>query len=180
MPRNDSTALRSDSSENLASSQSPQKATSNASRRRRAPPRAVTRTVFIASGGSSPRKPTSRSRNEKSKVEKSRETPPPLVTREEIHSALTRGTRSSASYIFDVTASFFSLIKRFLAFFLFIYVLALIINALSASIRAVISPICYIPIISSSQLCRWQFYDVGSGKEPQQYVDYCTLYLECG
>ncbi|KAL5486109.1 hypothetical protein ACEPAI_7153 [Sanghuangporus weigelae] len=168
-------ARRIDSSESLASSQAPSKSASNTPRRRRVAPRATTRTVFVASSGISPRKQAARPRTEKPKVEKpSREPPPPLVTKDEIHSALTRGTRSSASYIFDVTASFFSLIKRFLAFFLFIWVVALIINALSASIRSVLSPVCSIPIISNSPLCKWQSYGIESTKEPQ-HAEYPQL-----
>ncbi|OCB90077.1 hypothetical protein A7U60_g2741 [Sanghuangporus baumii] len=167
-------ARRVDSSESLASSQAPSRSASNTPRRRRVAPRATTRTVYVASSGTSPRKQAARPRNEKSKVEKPSRDPPQLVTKDEIHSALTRGTRSSASYIFDVTASFFYLIKRFLAFFLFIWVVALITNALSASIRSVLSPVCYIPVISSSPLCKWQSYGMESSKEPQ-HAEYPQL-----
>ena len=161
----DLTAHQVGSSEKLASLQAAPRQNPGSLRKRRPGQKAVTKTVFVASNGASPRKPVSRP--------KPAQTPrptPPLVSREEVQIALTHGTRSSAKYVYDVTTRAFSLLKWPLAVLLVLWAVALILNVLSASVRTAFSPLCGIPGISRFELCRWRHYQYESGREPQQLV----------
>lgn len=140
----------------LESSTFPPRAQSNAPRKRRAAPKGGSKTIYLAA---SPRKSTPRPRRAPSPSPTPYPAPvvPPvaktLVSEEELHAALSHGARSSAFYLRDVGSFFFFLLKRPLSLFLALWVIAMILNMLSAQIRLVLGPLCIIPGISRSPLC---------------------------
>lgn len=79
--------------------------------------------------------------------------PPPVVTTEELQHAAVHGTRFVVVYVFQVVSTAIKFLKWPLALFLVVYLLALVLNQLSASIHAVFSPLCILPGISSTSLC---------------------------
>jgi len=111
-----------------------------------------TRAVYIASNPPKRLATPQKQRQSVSVISK----PVPLPhtrSKEEIEAALWKGACSAAVYAFDVLSSFFFLMKKPLAIFLAVWVLAVTLNALSNQMRTVFAPLCIFPGISSSWLC---------------------------
>lgn len=114
--------------------------------------RVGTRTVYIAAA--SPKKLGTPQRQRPAVSQISRPISPPATRNtNEIEAALWKGARSGLFYAFDVLSSFFFLMKKPLAVFLVVWVLAATLTALSNQLRMVFAPLCIFPGISSSWLC---------------------------
>ncbi|EJD06844.1 uncharacterized protein FOMMEDRAFT_76006 [Fomitiporia mediterranea MF3/22] len=147
----------------MASLQTAHRSTPGTPRKRRQGQRTVTRTIYIATNGASPRKPPPRTKASSA----TRLPGPPLVSGEEIHTAFTHGTRSSAKYIYDVVTSTLSLLKWPLVLLLTMWTITIIISALSATVRSAFSPLCVIPGVSRFDICATRKLQTGNIKEPQ-------------
>jgi len=115
--------------------------------------RVGTRTVYIAS--TSPKKLSTPQRPPRPSVSHiSRPVSPPATrSKDEIEAVLWKGARSGTIYVLDVLSSFFFLMKKPLAAFLAVWVLAVTLNALSNHLRMVFAPLCIFPGVSRSWLC---------------------------
>jgi len=97
-----------------------------------------------------------------------REETPTLVDREQMQRAFLSGASATASYIVDVLATAFWLLKKPLGVLAFVVVLALLSGYVADKVRFVLSPLCIIPGISSSMLCvRPASTPSSTGKKPQ-------------
>lgn len=127
----------------LSGRASPTPSISNSSSRKRRGGSA-TRTVYVAS----PRRATTQLRPKP--VQRKTQ---PIVSEDEMHAAMTQGVRLSAVYAYDVFGTFFRYLKKPLSILLVIWTIAIILNSLSASIKSVFSPLCFLPGLSRSPLC---------------------------
>lgn len=78
----------------------------------------------------------------------------PIASMEEVQSALNSSVRSTLVYIQQIASSFFYLLKRPLSIILVLWVIAVILNTLSESLRAAFSPFCSLPFASRTPICK--------------------------
>ncbi|TDL25382.1 hypothetical protein BD410DRAFT_637531 [Rickenella mellea] len=122
----------------------PSNSVQNATPRKRRP---GMKTIFVAT---SPRKtyPSPRPRPQFSEHES-------FFTQEEVEVAVKQGVRSTAFYSFDVLSTSISWLKKPLSTFIVLWLIAMILNSLSATFKAAFAPLCIIPGISRSPLCQF-------------------------
>ncbi len=80
--------------------------------------------------------------------------PPPIVTKEELQNAATRGARFTAIYVVDVVGRGIRWLRYPLSILLAVYMIALILNQISSFFYTVFQPLCIIPGISGTYLCK--------------------------
>ncbi|TFK40184.1 hypothetical protein BDQ12DRAFT_648526 [Crucibulum laeve] len=145
--------------------------------------RPLHKTTYIAGG--SPRKQTSIPPSSKRSIASKQVTPsitPPLnptipaapaITKEEVMNGAAHGAVFTIHYIFDIVATSIHLLRKPLSLLLFVWLLALIISRISQTLRGAFAPLCIIPGISSSSLCR---IDVPSdGRRTPKWADYPSM-----
>ncbi|KAI0789916.1 hypothetical protein C8Q75DRAFT_717561 [Abortiporus biennis] len=92
------------------------------------------------------------------------------VDSERIKGAFKEGASNSYHYALDVLGTSFWLLKRPLALFVFLCILGLLFNRLSRLLKPVLAPVCWIPGISSSALCRFP-----DSRNLPKWADYSKL-----
>ncbi|RDX57103.1 hypothetical protein OH76DRAFT_1334526 [Lentinus brumalis] len=95
------------------------------------------------------------------------------VDREQVRIALKQGAASSVRYFGSVVTDALRLLRRPLGWLLFLYLLSLLLVRLSDTVRTAFSPVCRVPFISSSSLCRPLTFD-NDARVPQ-WADYPRL-----
>ncbi|THH15568.1 hypothetical protein EW146_g4925 [Bondarzewia mesenterica] len=70
------------------------------------------------------------------------------LSKEELQDALSSGAFNISAYIIDVISSAVRLLKKPFSFLLFLYILALILARISTTLRATLSPLCFVPGLS--------------------------------
>ncbi|TDL17407.1 hypothetical protein BD410DRAFT_901493 [Rickenella mellea] len=136
---------------------SPSNSIKNTTPRKRRP---GTKTIFVAA---SPRKayPSPRPRPQPPEHDS-------FFTQEEVEVAVKQGVRSTAFYSFDVVSTSISWLKKPLSIFLVLWLIAMILNSLSATFKAAFAPLCIIPGISRSPLCQFSLQPLPSSDPPQE------------
>lgn len=77
-------------------------------------------------------------------------------------------------FVWDISARALHHSRYMLGFLLALWIVALITLQISPTLWGAISPICYLPVISSSNLCEtWR--DAVPGKQPPRWADYPTM-----
>ncbi|KIY52260.1 hypothetical protein FISHEDRAFT_56016 [Fistulina hepatica ATCC 64428] len=77
----------------------------------------------------------------------------PVITREEAIIGMVKGARFTARYILQVVGQAIGMLRRPLAFLLFLWIFAFIAFRVSLIIRATLRPLCYFPGISGTSFC---------------------------
>ncbi|KIY51618.1 hypothetical protein FISHEDRAFT_36691 [Fistulina hepatica ATCC 64428] len=77
----------------------------------------------------------------------------PVITREEAIIGMVKGARFTARYIFQVVGQAIDMLRRPLAFLLFLWIFAFIAFRVTLTIRATLRPLCHIPGISYTSFC---------------------------
>ncbi|EJF64846.1 hypothetical protein BD309DRAFT_1003167 [Dichomitus squalens] len=93
---------------------------------------------------------------------------------DQVQDVLTHGAASFVRYSGSIFTHAFQLLKRPLGYLVFLYLLGLLLGFLFARFRAAFAPICWIPGISSSALCRIPGIPENVLRSPQR-VDYPRL-----
>lgn len=96
----------------------------------------------------------------------------PIITREELRSAVTQGTRGVIVYAGEVLTHFFKLLKRPLSFFLVLWAISMISGLFVNILRPVLVPLCLIPGISRSSLCAIPKLYNEEGRPIPQHADF--------
>lgn len=84
------------------------------------------------------------------------------------------GTSFAALYMLDVFNTAIGLLRRPLYLIVSLWMLAMLISVVSHAVRQAFAPLCYIPGLSSSSLCRPLDFGGGSGSQAR-WADYPTL-----
>ncbi|KAF9440977.1 hypothetical protein P691DRAFT_792480 [Macrolepiota fuliginosa MF-IS2] len=78
----------------------------------------------------------------------------PQLSTHDVVSGAVRGVSFGIWYIFDITRTALTLLRKPLGFVLFLWILAMILSTVVSTFRAALAPVCWLPIISSSFVCR--------------------------
>ena len=97
----------------------------------------------------------------------------PLMAREDVVNGLLQGSLFTSKYALDVFKRALHLLRYPLSFLFFIYILAFIINKMEHTFRSIFSPICIVPGISRTHLCRVPLPPPGN--RPVKWADYPHL-----
>ncbi|KAI1796945.1 hypothetical protein LXA43DRAFT_911221 [Ganoderma leucocontextum] len=97
------------------------------------------------------------------------------LSSDEMQDALAHSAASSVRYIGSVFTHAFQLLKKPLGFLLFLYLLGCLLGWLFFKFRSAFEPICWIPGISSTALCRPPQSPENVTLKPPQRVDYTRL-----
>ncbi|EGO24775.1 hypothetical protein SERLADRAFT_468573 [Serpula lacrymans var. lacrymans S7.9] len=85
----------------------------------------------------------------------------PIVEQEQLNEALAAGAKCTMYYVRDVIGTAIRLLRRPLSWILFLYLLGLLFSRLSNTLRNAFSPLCILPGMSSTALCRPMDYPDG-------------------
>ncbi|RDB26345.1 hypothetical protein Hypma_006741 [Hypsizygus marmoreus] len=102
--------------------------------------------------------------------------PRKIIVTEEIVDGALQGASFTIYYVFDVFSTAIKLLRRPLYFIVFLWLLALISSKISHTLRGAFAPLCYIPGLSGSSICR--FGDQGAGQQRgrmPRWADYPKL-----
>lgn len=78
----------------------------------------------------------------------------PEISTAKLVGGAVQGVSFGSYYIFDVIRTALALLRKPLGVILFLWILAFILSTISATLRAAFAPICWLPFISSSAVCR--------------------------
>ncbi|KAF9466636.1 hypothetical protein BDZ94DRAFT_1295755 [Collybia nuda] len=97
------------------------------------------------------------------------------IATQEILDGAVNGTSFVARYLFDIISTAVGLLRRPLYLIVFIWMLATIISLISQTVRQAFAPLCYLPGLYSSSLCRpLDAFKKGQGGLPR-WADYPKL-----
>jgi hypothetical protein len=74
-------------------------------------------------------------------------------------------------YVWDVSSRAFHHSRYMLGFLLALWIVALITLQISPTLWGAVSPVCYLPLISGSDLCK-SWHNTVLGKQPPRWADY--------
>ncbi|KDR78981.1 hypothetical protein GALMADRAFT_64512 [Galerina marginata CBS 339.88] len=102
---------------------------------------------------------------------------PSVFARESLVNQTLKGASFTSRYALDVFGTAIHLLRKPLSVLLFLWLLAIIVGRISTTLRAAFAPLCVIPGISSSPMCRtWDTVSSpASGKRISQWADYPKL-----
>lgn len=107
-------------------------------------------------------------------VQKQPRPPRNTIATEEIVDGAVNGTSFVVRYAFDVISTAIGLLRRPLYLIVFVWMLAMIIGLISHTVRQAFAPLCYLPGLHSSSLCRPPNF-VGKGGGRPRWADYPKL-----
>ena len=99
---------------------------------------------------------------------------PPLVVREEVIDGVLHGAVFTIRYAIDVFSRAIHFLRYPLSALLGVWLFGFIIMRLSPTLRSAFAPLCIIPGISSSSICRWD-PQTPAGQRTVQWADYPHL-----
>ncbi|KAI0359705.1 hypothetical protein OH77DRAFT_1471382 [Trametes cingulata] len=140
-----------------------------ASRRRR-----HTKTVYSASP--QPLAVQTRRLTQKQVAQKPKRQPRPVIDREQVQDALKQGIAETVRYFGGIATHSLSLLRWPFGILLATWLLGVLLTRLSHQFRVVLGPLCILPSISSSALCRPPQVDFAPDGTPvPQWADYPKL-----
>jgi hypothetical protein len=98
---------------------------------------------------------------------------PPLIS-PELANDLREGAKFTMKYAKDVVHQAVRLLRMPLSVLLFLWMLAMILGRVSHTLRTAFSPLCLVPVISSSAMCSYRVSNVPGSQTPQ-WADYPKL-----
>lgn len=78
----------------------------------------------------------------------------PKISKDDLVKGAVKGVSFGSWYIFDVVRTALALLRKPLGLVLFLWLLSMILLTISQTLRAAFAPVCWLPFISSSIMCR--------------------------
>ncbi|KAI0087425.1 hypothetical protein BDY19DRAFT_955729 [Irpex rosettiformis] len=112
--------------------------------------KSASKKIFLAQSSPTLRKFTTKNKDN------IKEDVPPLITidRNRVRREIQDGAAFTWQYVFDVVGTALHLLRKPLAGLLFVYIFAFLLTQVSSAFRTAFAPICWVPFISRSPLCR--------------------------
>lgn len=99
----------------------------------------------------------------------------PILSRDVVVDGTLKGAVFTSRYALDVLSTAIHLLRKPLSILLFLWLLGFIMGQVSHTLRTVFLPLCVIPGISSSRMCRSLDLNTSSGRRISRWADYPKL-----